>query len=127
MPGFSKETATNVEHHGPVEERRQDIEGYAVQFLSFGQDIDATPMMKGLPGDHCSCPHWGYVFKGKATFRFADHEETFGPGDAFYLPAGHVPVMAAGTEYVQFSPSEPLSRVSSALIKNFEAMMQGAS
>ena len=44
-------------------------------------------------------------------FRFADHEEVFEAGDAFYLPPGHVPIAEAGTEYLQFSPAEELRDV----------------
>jgi hypothetical protein len=43
-----------------------------VSFTSLLEDIDATPFMKGLPDDRCQCPHWGYVFKGKMTARYAD-------------------------------------------------------
>ena len=64
--------------------------------MSFRQDIDGTPLLKGLPGDRCQCPHWGYVLKGRLTYRFADHEEVFEAGDAFYLPPGHVPLAEAG-------------------------------
>ena len=52
--------------------------------LSAGVDVDATPLLKGLPGDACPCPHWGYVLKGRLTYRFADHEEVFKAGDALY-------------------------------------------
>jgi ribosomal protein L16 Arg81 hydroxylase len=39
--------------------------------------------------------------------RFADHDEVFEAGDAFYLPPGHVGVQnEPGTEYVQFSPTK---------------------
>ena len=85
MPKVSKATATHVDHHGPVEDRHDDIDGYTINFVSFGVDVDATPLLKGLPGDACPCPHWGYVLKGRLTYRFADHEETFKAGDAFYL------------------------------------------
>ncbi len=71
MPGLSKQTAANVEHHGPVEDRHEDIDEMTVNFLSFGIDIDGTPLLKGLPDDRCPCPHWGYVTKGKLTYRFA--------------------------------------------------------
>jgi hypothetical protein len=63
-----------------------------VSFTSVHEDIDATPLMKGLPDDRCQCPHWGYVFKGKMTARYADRDEVFEAGDAFYTPPGHVPV-----------------------------------
>ena len=75
-------------------------------FVSFRADIDATPLLKGLPDDRGQCPQLGYVIKGRMTYRFADREEVFEAGDAFDLPPGHVPVADAGSEFVQFSPSE---------------------
>ena len=36
-----------------------ELDGYTVNFVSFRQDIDATPLLKGLPDDQCQCPHWG--------------------------------------------------------------------
>jgi hypothetical protein len=126
MSKVSKESAVQVERHGPVENHHEDVHGYAIDFLSFSEDIDATPLMKGLPDERCQCPHWGYVFKGRITFRFADHDEVVEAGDAFYLPPGHVPTVEAGTEYLQFSPSEELRTVSEAIKANMQQMMQGA-
>ncbi len=126
MPKVSKNSAEHVDQHGPVEDRHGDIGGYTVNFVSFGADIDGTPLLKGLPGDACSCPHWGYVLKGRLTYRFADHEEVFESGDAFYLPPGHVPLADAGSELVQFSPSEELRAIEAVMAKNMQAMMQGA-
>lgn len=57
----------------------QDVDGYTVQFLKFGQDIDGTPLLKGLPGDHCSCPHWGY--RGAEANRRRDAPEYAGNAD----------------------------------------------
>ena len=126
MPKVSKDSAAHVDQHGPVEDRHEDIDGYTVNFVSFGLDIDGTPLLKGLPGDACPCSHWGYVLKGRLTYRFADHEEVFEAGDAFYLPPGHVPLADAGSELVQFSPSEELRTVDAVMAKNMQAMMQGA-
>jgi hypothetical protein len=121
MPKVSKESA-QVDDHGPVVDAHGAIHGYTINFLTFNQDIDGTPMLRGLPDDRCQCPHWGYVFKGKVTFRFADHDEVFEAGDAFYLPPGHIPIHEAGSEYVQFSPTEELNETSSAIMRNMQAM-----
>jgi glyoxylate utilization-related uncharacterized protein len=125
MPKVSMESAAHVEDHGIVVDRREDLDGYTVNFVTFHEAVDATPLLKGLPDDRCQCPHWGYVLKGRITYRFADHEEVFEAGDAFYLPPGHVPVVDAGSEFVQFSPSEELAIVTTAMMKNMQAM-QGA-
>ena len=82
-------------------------------------------MMKGLPNDQCQCPHWGYVFQGELTFRTDSGDEAYGPGDAFYIGAGHTPIVAAGTEYLQFSPSQELHLVSEHLMAKVREM-QGA-
>ena len=123
MPKVSRESA-QVDDHGAVEDRHGELDGYTINFVSFRQDIDGTPMLKGLPDDRCQCPHWGYVVKGKLTFRFADRDEVFAAGDAFYLPPGHIPLAEAGSEYVQFSPTEELNAAAAAMMKNMQEMQQ---
>jgi len=125
MPKVSRESA-QVEDHGVVEDRHADLDGYAVSFVTFRDDIDATPLLKGLPDDRCQCPHWGYVVKGRMTMRFGDREEVFEAGDAFYSPPGHIPVShEPGTEIVQFSPSEELRLTAAAIARNMEALQVG--
>jgi hypothetical protein len=109
-----------------VTDRADDVDGYTVNFVSFHEDVDATPLLKGLPDDRCQCPHWGYVISGGLTFRFADHEEVFEAGDAFYTPPGHAPVQhEPGTEIVQFSPAEQLRETVAAMMRNMQAMQAG--
>ena len=90
MPKVSRESATKGGDYGPVLDRQDDLEGYTVGFTTFRQDIDATPLLKGLPDDRCQCPHWGYVVRGRMTFRFPDRDEVYEAGDAFYTPPGHI-------------------------------------
>ena len=126
MPGFSRETAAHHEDHGPVLDIHEDIGDTSVNFLTFKIDLDGAPLLKGLPGDRCSSPHWGYVTKGQITFHFADHDETFVEGDAFYVPGGHTPEVARGTEYVQFSPADELHKTTEVMERNARAMTQQA-
>ena len=116
------QSAAHVDDHGVVEDRHEDIGGYTVNFVSFRQDIDGTPLMRGLPDDRCPCPHWGYVLKGRLTYRFGDHDEVFEAGDAFYLPPGHIPLADAGSELVQFSPADELKAVETVMTRNAAAM-----
>ena len=125
MPKVSKDSATGGGEFGPVTDRSEQIDGYTVNFTSFAADIDGVPLMKGIPDGRCQCPHWGYVVSGRMTFRYADGEEVFEAGDAFYTPPGHVPVVEAGTELVQFSPSEELKKTEEAMAKNMQAMQGG--
>ena len=121
MPSASKETASRVEDIGVMEGRYEDADGYVIAFEMFREDADATPLFVGLPDDRCQSPHWGYVFKGKVTFRFPDHAETYEAGDAYYAPPGHIPVVTAGTEVVEFSPAREYGETMAVLARNLEA------
>jgi hypothetical protein len=48
-------------------------------------------------------------------FVFSDHEEVYETGDAFYQPPGHRPYVDAGTELLQFSPTDELEATERAL------------
>jgi hypothetical protein len=123
MPKMSKETATMGGEFGPVVDRGEDLDAYHVGITLFNADIDATPLLKGLPNDQCQCPHWGYVLTGAVVFRFADHDETYEAGDAFYTPPGHIPVQnEPGTEFVMFSPADELRVTEEAMQRNMQAM-----
>jgi hypothetical protein len=126
MPKVSKDSASGGGDHGIVVDRSEDLDGYSVNFVTFREDIDHGPLLKGLPDDRCQCPHWGYVLKGTLTFRFADHDEVYAAGDAFYAPPGHVPVHNdPGTEYLQFSPVAELQKTSEVIMRNFQALQAG--
>jgi mannose-6-phosphate isomerase-like protein (cupin superfamily) len=125
MPKVSKDSVTEVRDYGVAEDRTGNLDGYTVNFVSIRQDHDLAPMLSGLPGGRCPCPHWGYVLKGRMTVRYADHEEVCETGDAFYMPPGHTPAAEAGTEFIQISPSDQLQEVEAAVVKAMQ-QMQGA-
>jgi glyoxylate utilization-related uncharacterized protein len=128
MPKVSKASAKNVKDHGPVYDCADELMGYAVNFVEFRQDIDGSPLLKGLPDDRCQCPHWGYVVKGKMSLRFPDRVETFEAGDAYYAPPGHAPIKhEPGTQIVQFSPVKELRETEAVLLKNLQAMQAARS
>ena len=123
MPKVSKDSATQGGEFGPVTDRADQVADYTINFATFHQDIDATPLMRGLQDDRCQCPHWGYVIKGRVTFRYADREEVFEEGDAFYTPPGHIPVKhEPGSEIVLFSPTEELRVTEAAMQRNMKEM-----
>jgi quercetin dioxygenase-like cupin family protein len=122
MPHVSRESAL-LKVTGPVQDRSADVgDEYTVSFMTFEVDTDGTELVRGLPGDRCPSPHWGYVFSGQLTFRTDDGEEVYGPGDAFYLAPGHVPMVAAGTEYVQFSPTEQVRAVAEHMMRRAQEL-----
>jgi hypothetical protein len=126
MPKISKQTATGGGDFGLVVERSEDLDGYTVNFVTFREDLDHTPLLRGLPNDQCQCAHWGYVIKGRLTFRFDDREEVFQAGDAFFAPPGHIPVQnEPNTEYLQFSPADELRKTQEVIMSNLEAAPAG--
>ena len=126
MPKVSKDSATQGGDYGPVSDHSDQLDGYTVGFTTFHIDMDQSPMLKGLPGDQCQCPHWGYVLKGRLTYRVGEGEEVFEAGDAFYLAPGHIPVHnEPGSEFVQFSPTQELLETQAVMRANMEAMQAG--
>jgi hypothetical protein len=125
MPRTSRDSAPNVADHGIVEDRSDELDGYAVGFTTFREDVDHAPLLKGLPDDRCQCPHWGYLFKGRMTIQYADRDEVVEAGDAYYMSPGHVPIIEAGSEVLMFSPAEELKATEEVLMKNVQAMMGG--
>ncbi|HET8589573.1 MAG TPA: hypothetical protein VFM01_08060 [Nakamurella sp.] len=104
-----------------IEGRYAQLDGYTVGFETFKQDADPAPLFAGLPDDRCQCPHWGVVTAGRITFRWADREETYRAGDAYYAPPGHLPLMTAGTTLVEFSPTAELEATMAAIQRNLQS------
>lgn len=118
MPKASKETASqSVDVEGYEGHFEHFTGGLTVGFESYSHDEDLSDAFAGLPDNRCPCPHWGYVKKGRVVFRYADREESYGAGDAYYAPPGHTPVLFAGTEIVEFSPTHELKRTMDAMSK----------
>jgi hypothetical protein len=107
MPSVSRETASAVVDFGLGEDRSEQVDGYAVSFTTLRADMDL---------------HWGYVHKGRIVWRYADHEEISQEGDAFYAPPGHAPRADAGSEFVQFSPTDLLRATEAAMAANMKTM-----
>jgi hypothetical protein len=83
-----------------------------VRHLSLPAGTDFTPLLKGLPGDECPCPHWGYIISGSITVRYGDGtEETNRAGDLYYWPSGHTGWTDDGVVFVEFSPAAELQPV----------------
>ena len=121
MPKASKATASGSIQAEGYEGQYESFDGrYTVTFETVTADADPDEFFKGLPDDRCQCEHWGYVIKGKVGFKTADGEETFETGDAYYMPAGHTPVLYAGTEIVEFSPTTELQKTIDVISKNVE-------
>ena len=88
------------------------------RFETYTADADLSELFKGLPDDRCQCPHWGVVLKGKLKYTTDDGDTIIGAGEAYYVPAGHLPYLYAGTEVIEFSPTKQLQETLAVLEKN---------
>ena len=121
MPKASKSSASETVVVEGYEGHLENLDGgYTVVFEKYTADADLTPFFKGLPDDQCQAEHWGFVLSGRLTFKSASGEETFEAGDAYYVPPGHTPVLYAGTEVVEFSPTRELHETLEVVTKNME-------
>src|SRR5918994_3369263 len=105
MPKTSKSTASETAELPGFEGHYEQLGDYTLGFETYTEAADLAPLFKGLPDDRCQSPHWGYVIKGRITWKVGDREETIESGEAYYVPAGHTPKLHAGTELVEFSPT----------------------
>jgi hypothetical protein len=123
MPKVSKNTASETVVVNGLEVHLENFAGgYTVCFESHSADADLAPIFRGLPDDRCQFPRWGYVVQGRTAFRFADRVETYETGDAYYVPPGHTPIHYAGTEIVEFSPTDALGEAVGVAMGNLKAI-----
>ena len=98
------------------------LSDFTVAFEEYSADADLGPLFAGLPDDRCQARHWGYVIRGKLAYRSADGTvEEIGPGEAYYVGPGHTPLIYAGTEVVEFSPTAELGETMEVVMRNVEA------
>jgi hypothetical protein len=99
-----------------------DVDGTTIGFERYDLDGDPAPLFAGLPDDRCQCPHWGVVLKGKLIYDEADGSRIeIGPGEAYAVGPGHLPVFTAGTEIVEFSPTAELAKTIEVVMRNLQA------
>jgi len=120
MAKVTRDTAPDVYELEGFEGQYGPAEDYTIGFENYSADSDMAPLFEGLPDNRCQCPHWGYVMKGKVVYRYADREEVFEAGEAYYAPPGHTPRIFRGTELVEFSPTRELAKTLEVVTKNME-------
>lgn len=123
MPKLNKNDAPDALELEGYEGRFGELADYTVGFETYTAEADLAELFKGLPDDRCQCPHWGVVIKGKLKFTHHDGETIIEAGEAYYVPPGHLPYLYAGTEVIEFSPTNELRQTLDVVEKN---MAQGA-
>lgn len=101
-----------------------DATGYGKisgEYFSLAAGTDISPLLRGLDGDLCQSPHWGYILEGQLTVSFADgHQEAVGAADLFYWPPGHTVKAEQDTEMILFSPQHEHSHVIDHILEKLE-------
>ena len=88
------------------------------EYFSLSAGVDTTPLFKGLDGDLCQCPHWGYVLRGQITTTDAKGmQETVNAKDLFYWPPGHNVKVDEDAEIIMFSPEHEHTHVINHMIE----------
>jgi len=86
--------------------------GQMMALMSLPDGTDFCQFLKGLPQDHCQCPHWGYLLEGRIRVDYQDGtSEVVEPGDLYYWPPGHTIAVEGETRYIEFSPADQLAAV----------------
>lgn len=115
-----KRENANVElKEAGIEVRAQTVDGWSVAFERWPAG-DYSPLFKGLPGDACLAPHYGYCLAGRATAIWKDRKEEIRAGQAYVLQPGHTFVVHEEFESVEFTQLTPdYARVGEAFMGNF--------
>lgn len=75
------------------------------EYFTLAAGTDIAPLLKGLKGDSCHAPHWGYLAEGVVTVSYNNGtNETIQGGDLFYWPPGHSVRVEKDAELIMFSP-----------------------
>lgn len=118
MPVVSRQNASQSASLEGLEIRYEEVDGYTITFEKHTQDADLAWVFKGLPNDRCQAAHWGVVLKGKMIYRYEDDEDVITAGQAYYARPGHTPVLFAGTELIEFSPTTQLAKTMGVALEN---------
>lgn len=122
MPKASRSTASDSVQLEGYEGHFENFEG---GYTSASRRTPPTPTSRrcspGSPTTGVSAPIGAMSSRGRVTFTSADGEETFETGDAYYVAPGHTPILFAGTEVVEFSPTAELQETLTVVERNMGA------
>jgi hypothetical protein len=84
----------------------------AGEYFSLSAGTDIAPLLKGLDGDACHSPHWGYMISGEVVVSYTDgNVDTCTQNDLFYWPPGHSVRVVKDAEVILFSPQHEHTQV----------------
>jgi hypothetical protein len=88
------------------------------EYFSLAAGTDIAQLLKGLEGDACQAPHWGYMICGEVVVTYTDGKvDTCRENDLFYWPPGHSVRVLRDAEIVLFSPQHEHGHVMDHMLK----------
>jgi hypothetical protein len=108
---------------GGAEIRSAEAGEMTVTFYRLPAGADGRPLLQGLPGHSCHCPHWGYVISGKLRIHTAGGQHDVLAGQGFHVEPGHAPEAVEDTEMFEVSPT-PQSRELGEYLQQLAALPQ---
>ncbi len=123
MEMFGRDDLPVIFSAAGAEIRSGNAGGMAVTFYRLPAGADGRPLLEGMPGGSCHCPHWGYVIRGKLRIHTREGAHEVPAGRAFYVEPSHAPEAVDDTEMVEFSPAKESKELSAYL----QTVMAGAS
>jgi hypothetical protein len=111
METFTREKMSVAMEGDGLEIRIDEAGEMTVGLFRLPSGTDLRPLLHGLEGDLCQCPHWGYMLKGTVRMHTPTGQKDYEAGQAFYWAPGHAPEALEDVEYVDFSPTQELNTV----------------
>lgn len=109
MEVFGPDDLPIVFEPADLEIRSSQVGGMTVSFYRLPAGMDPRPILEGLPGDACPCPHWGYVISGRLRIHAGTAAHDVEAGQGYFVQPGHWAEMIEPTEVFEVSPT-PQSR-----------------
>ena len=125
MEIFGPDDLPVVFEAGKAQIRSAEAGGMTVTFYRLPAGADARPLLQGLPGGSCHCPHWGYVISGKLRIHTADGPHDVQAGQAFHVEPGHAPETVEDTEMFEVSPTPESREIEAYLAEASRALQHG--
>lgn len=111
MEAFIRADLPVVFAPGGAEIRSTEAGEMTLTFYRLPAGADARPLLHGLPGDACHCPHWGYLISGKLRILTMSGAQNVETEQAFYVEPGHAPTALEAIEMFEVSPTRQSRQV----------------
>ena len=99
-----------------------ELDGYTVGFEHLPRGCGRDAALQGAAGRPLPEPALGLRRRRPRHLPLRGPRRGVEAGDAYYAPPGHIPVIDAGTELVEFSPTEEYARTMAVVSQNLAAL-----